>query len=183
MVIYYIARKKTISQDWERFVAYAVGMSACAALVHEASLSWGQNFLGGGVVGMHFFNLCHTFLDTVGSTLLLYTMIIASLFVLTRISIATLFYATRNMAIATQRFFKKYKIMQHAAAAVKAICYGIYRLSHAWYVAMKSVIDGSAFYEAGYIAPDDDFYFKTMMHDLPEPLETISHTEKSKDII
>ncbi len=66
MVIYYIARKKTIRQDWERFVAYAVGMSACAALVHEASLTWGQNFLGGGVVGMHFFNLCHTFLDTVG---------------------------------------------------------------------------------------------------------------------
>ncbi len=106
-------------------------------------------------------------------------MIIASFFVLTRISIATLFYATRNIAIATQRFFKKYKIMQHAAAAVKAICYGMYRLSHAWYEAMRSVIDGSAFYEAGYIAPDDDFYFKTMMHDLPEPLENFHHNAQN----
>lgn len=171
MLTYYIARKKSIRNEWERFVAYAVGMAAVAALLQYLNIIVKGCPLTGGVIGIHFFNLCHTFFDTVGSTLLLYTMIIASFFVLTRVSIATLVCAGLNALEATHRFIKKYKIMQHAVVAVKTVSYALYGLSCAWYTAMKSVIDGSAFYDAGYLAPDDDFYFKTMVHDFPQPIQ------------
>ena len=185
VITYYVARKKSIQSDWERFVASILFLSVCAALVYKS----GHTIVQGGALGLYLFNLCHYFFDAVGTILLLYTLAVASFFVMTRLSIVTIFISGQRIYYGMRVLMKKYKVVQRCVNAITLLAYGLYRLSHAWYAALKSLIDGSLFYDAGYTTPAmhtpavDSFHNPPLAHESKDivhdasPKEAVKHDE------
>lgn len=154
MASYFIARKKTIYHDWERFIAFFIMAGAISALWSKPITLFGRWTIQSGALGIYLFSWCHYFFDEVGTALLLYTLCIGAFFVMTRLSIATLVFSFQALYAATQLLIKKYRVIQKISLYARLCVRGMYRFSQVWYQALASFVDGSIFYDAGYIAPE-----------------------------
>lgn len=153
--VYYIACKKSIKNNWERLLAFFVFVSTLSALLSKpcqvASMT-----IHGGRMGIVLFALSHSFFDSIGTVLLLYTILIASFLVMTRISIMTIVLSMQSLYNGIQIFMKRHNITRRAVAGIKKWSQGMHRFLKAWYEAAKSIADGTLFHEAGYIVPDNN---------------------------
>jgi DNA segregation ATPase FtsK/SpoIIIE-like protein len=90
-----LLRQRQLHEEWERLASFALLILVTTSL----SQAYKHDFLGsaepGGFLGLHVYTFLHTWLDTLGAAIFLYTMFAISLILLGRFSFAHVGFATK----------------------------------------------------------------------------------------
>jgi DNA segregation ATPase FtsK/SpoIIIE-like protein len=183
--VYVVVIRKRLEDEWERIGAFFAATCVLAALSHAHRVILFNASNAGGIIGTKLFRLCHTMFDTVGAFVVLYALFGACLIIVTRLSFLSVLSWMYHKIVSLITYLARYRLVQRSIFFVYGIlATGIRALGtlcYWWYRSMESLYDGSLFQEAGYLTPEDDCAFDTMLQDMPLMPHEAAVPEKARD--
>jgi DNA segregation ATPase FtsK/SpoIIIE-like protein len=152
--------KKTIKNSWERLCASFYIVSVGAALLATYYIDCAASPYPGGLLGLRFAQLLVHYFDPIGRMLFLYGSLCASLIMLFRWSF--MFMVQHGIYAMAQLYLlmKKYRVVSKTAYALGMCAHAIFvRFPIMVTQFIISLLNGTAFHEAGLIHPEYEYDF------------------------
>ncbi len=110
-LVYLFLYKKDVAGEWDRVIAYIFLLLAAATICAFHHLSWFDNQVPGGLSGLLLNQLFHRWFDRIGTMIIIYTMMAASLVIITRFSLITGMFFVYKQCIRTKPYYIIYALM------------------------------------------------------------------------
>lgn len=152
---YQVATNRARS-EWERIIASFLLIAAGAALFSLHGIDVVSPHVHGGFVGNRLFVLMLTLFDRIGGALALYTVLLASLVVATRLTVLHIIKYVYASIVFLYKKAQKHQVAQRMYHGFKRLInYALYPLKKT-YRFMQRLLDGSAFMGTGLEVPHEE---------------------------
>lgn len=149
--------------EWERIVGLFVAMIIGATLCRAHSVDFWSSMTPGGAVGLLLYDWLHALCDDMGSAIVLYAMLSASLVIILRFSFMRAVHI--GVVIGRTLFKKQYFIRAYVLGNYITVqC--IWKSLVACGCFIKALLDGSALQETDLLVPHDENYEYTTSYDM-----------------
>ena len=105
-MFHFLIHKKTVAQEWDRMIAYGILLGSIATLFALYEIDFLGSSVAGGYCGHLISSVLHHWFDNLGTLILLYTLLVASLIIIFRFSFVRIVqYLFKNLSINSVRVY------------------------------------------------------------------------------
>lgn len=179
---YAVIMKRSWHNEWERFIAFGVLMSMSAAFFTLHKIVFYPHTIAGGYVGYRVMVLLYSYLDFIGAALGVYTFLLASFIVVTRLSFMPIVHYGFLGIRYSYVFMVRHQVIKKMCRVTKI---AVWYASRPWVYLFnfgKTILDGSAFEQTGLLVPEDEYLlvqskneYHDQVDDTHKPIEETQH--------